>query len=60
MTEFEHATTNAAVAMYESSSNIFSSLLKEVKELSKKKPEATMSPSKVKIVNRVLVPSRSW
>jgi hypothetical protein len=33
---------------------IFEGLLKEVRELSRKKPEATMSASKVKLVNRVL------
>lgn len=54
MTEFEHVTTNAAVETLDSSSGIFESLLREVKELSKKKPEATMSPGKVKIINRVL------
>ncbi|MFZ0496944.1 MAG: hypothetical protein WBE80_04725 [Methylocella sp.] len=54
MTEYEHVTTNAAVETYESSSGIFGSLLTEVKEFSKKKPEATMSAGKVKIINRVL------
>ena len=53
-TEFEHVTTNAVVDTYNSSSGIFESLLREVKELSKKKPEATMNPEKVKIINRVL------
>jgi hypothetical protein len=50
----EFVTTNAAVETYEASSGIFHSLLREVKELSKKKPEATMSAGKVQIVNRVL------
>lgn len=52
--EFEHVTTEAAVETYESSAPIFRGLLVEVRELSKKKPEATMSASKVKLVNRVL------
>lgn len=52
--EFEHVTTDAIVAAYLSSTPIFEGVLKEVRELSKKKPEATMSASKVKIVNRVL------
>lgn len=52
--EFEHVTTNAAVATYEASAPIFAGLLKEVRELSRKKPEATMGASKVKLVNRVL------
>lgn len=54
MSEFEHITTDAAVEVYESSTPIFEGILKEVRELSKKKPEATMSAGKVKIVNRVL------
>jgi hypothetical protein len=53
-TEFEFVTTDAAVAIYKSSSAVFASLLREVKELSKKKSEATMSEAKVKLVNRVL------
>jgi hypothetical protein len=52
--EFEHVTTEAVVEAYESSSGIFAGLLSEVRELSKKKPEATMSTGKVKIINRVL------
>lgn len=52
--EFEYITTNAAVETYTSSAPIFEGLLKEVRELSKKKPEATMSAGKVKIINRVL------
>jgi hypothetical protein len=52
--EFEHITTEAAVASYEASAPIFRGLLEEVRFLSKKKPEATMSAGKVRIVNRVL------
>ena len=52
--EFEHVTTDAAVEIYTSSTPIFNGVLQEVRELSKKKPEATMSASKVKIVNRIL------
>ena len=51
---FEHVTTEATVASYEASVAIFESLLSEVRLLSKKKPEATMSASKVKTINRVL------
>jgi hypothetical protein len=54
MTEFEHVTTRATVEIYNASSGVFESLLAEVKELSRKKPEATMSAGKVKIINRVL------
>lgn len=52
--EFKHITTAAHVKLYEDSKDIFAGLLKEIRELSRKKPEATMSAGKVKIVNRVL------
>lgn len=52
--EFEHVTTNAVVEAYTSSSPIFAGVLREVRELSKKKPEATISAGKVKIINRIL------
>jgi hypothetical protein len=52
--EFQHITVQAFVDRFEASSPIFSGVLGEVRELSKKKPEATMSASKVKIVNRIL------
>jgi hypothetical protein len=55
MTKYEHVTTEIKVQVYESTRPIFQSLLKEIKELSKKKPEATMSTGKVKIINRVLI-----
>lgn len=51
---FPYVTTHARVTEYEASHDIFGSLLDEVKELSKKKPDATMNAGKVKIVNRVL------
>ena len=53
-TEFEYITTDATVETFTSSAPIFDGLLKEVRELSKKKPEATMSAGKVRLVNRVL------
>jgi uncharacterized membrane protein YheB (UPF0754 family) len=52
--EYEHITTAKHVETYEASNDIFEGLLQEVRELSKKKPEATMSVGKVKIINRVL------
>lgn len=52
--EFEDVTTDAAVATYEASTPIFEGLIREIRELSRKKPDATMSAGKVKIVNRVL------
>lgn len=51
---FDDITTDSKVAEYEASHAVFASLLYEVKELSKKKPDATMNAGKVKIVNRVL------
>lgn len=51
---FPNVTTYAIVDEYEASRDVFVSLLHEVKELSKKKPDASMSAGKVKIVNRVL------
>lgn len=54
MSEFEHVTTDAAVATYHAATGVFTALLHEVRELSKKKPDATMSPSKVKLINKVL------
>ena len=50
----EYVTTEAIVRSYKASAPIFSGLLSEIRELSKKKPEATMSSGKVKIINRVL------
>ncbi|KEZ17911.1 MULTISPECIES: hypothetical protein [Sphingobium] len=52
--EFEHVTTEAAVAIYASATGAFSAVLNEIRELSKKKPDATMSSSKVKVINKVL------
>lgn len=54
MIEFKHVTTIAAVETFKSANNVFSALLREVRELSKKKPDATLSGSKVKIINTVL------
>lgn len=51
---FSDVTTDAKVDEYKASYDVFASLLNEVKELSKKKPDATMNTGKVKIVNRVL------
>ena len=54
MSEFENVTTAAAVKTYDSAIGVFSALLGEVRELSKKKPDATLSASKVKLINAVL------
>lgn len=54
MIEFEHVTTAAAVKTYESALGVFHALLHEVRELSRKKPDATLSKNKVKLINNVL------
>lgn len=48
------ATTEEAVSTYLATNNIFLGLLKEIRELSKKKPDAVLSEGKVKIINLVL------
>ena len=47
-------TTEKFVAIYQATNAIFLGLLKEIRELSKKKPDAIMSAGKVNIINRVL------
>lgn len=54
MMDLSNVTTQEAVATYEATHAIFVGLIKEIRELSKKKPDATMSGGKVKIINRVL------
>ncbi len=53
--DFHHATTEESVAAYNATHNIFLGLIKEVRVLSGKKPDATLSKGKVKIINRTLV-----
>ena len=47
-------TTDAKVNAYQASSDVFEGLLREMRELSKKKPDATLSKNKVQILNRIL------
>ena len=54
MTKFEHITTEDIVAAYDASCGVFYGLMTEMRELSKKKPDATLNKSKVKLLNRVL------
>jgi hypothetical protein len=54
MTDFKNVTTAEAVATYIATKEIFNGLIREVRELSKKKPDATLNNGKVKIINRVL------
>lgn len=52
--EVEQVTTDAAVCIYAASRDVFDGLLREIRELSKKKPDTTLTKNKVKILNRVL------
>ena len=54
MTDLQHTTTEAKVAGFDASSGVFGGLMQEMRELSKKKPDATLSENKVKILNRIL------
>ena len=47
-------TSEESVAIYNATNAIILGLLKEIRELSKKKPDAIMSAGKVSIINRVL------
>lgn len=58
MTE-KYYTTAKKVGDYESVFAVFEQLFRELKELCKKKPDATLNGSKVKIINRVLVDVRN-
>jgi hypothetical protein len=54
----QYYTTTAKANAYDGVISVFTELFKELKELAKKKPDATLSASKVKIINRVLVDVR--
>lgn len=49
-----NVTTEEIVHNYNTSFPVFLSILHEVRELSKKKPDAIMSAGKVRLINRVL------
>ncbi|TIO48346.1 MAG: hypothetical protein E5X80_28465 [Mesorhizobium sp.] len=49
-----HRTSQEAVDTYLATVQIFGGLISEVRELSKKKPDATLNKGKVRIINRVL------
>jgi len=55
MSDFEHITTTDSVKTYDSAKGVFDALLHEIRELSKKKPDATLSKSKVNLINAVLI-----
>lgn len=48
-------TTKEKADAYEAVIGVFNEMFKELKELGKKKPETTLSASKVNIINRVLI-----
>lgn len=50
----KYYTTHKKVQEYEAVIGVFNELFKELKDLGKKKPETTLSASKVKLINRVL------
>jgi hypothetical protein len=52
--DLTRVTTEDFVKTYLATNDIFCGLIKEIRELSKKKPDAIMSKGKVKIINRVL------
>ncbi len=54
----EYYTTIEQASAYDGVISVFNELFKELRELSKKKPEATLSASKVKMINRVLIDVR--
>ena len=54
MPKFQHVTSSAKVEEFQASSEVFGGLLQEMRELSKKKPDATLSENKSKILNRIL------
>ncbi|RWM98976.1 MAG: hypothetical protein EOR86_04960 [Mesorhizobium sp.] len=52
--EVTRRTTQVAVDAYLATVEIFSGLISEVRELSRKKPDATLNKGKVRLINRVL------
>lgn len=60
MAKQKYYTTTNLVKSYESTAIVFSQLFKEVKELSKKKPEGAMNKLKVAQINRILADIKSF
>ena len=54
MTQSKNVTTSAKAETFDSCSGVFDGLMTEMRELSKKKPDATLNENKVRILNRVL------
>ena len=60
MKQGQVATTAAEAEAYDATINIFEGLFREIKELSKKKPDAVMSKFKVDQINRLLGDIRAF
>jgi len=56
----KEATTTEKVRIYETTEPLLEALYKEIQDLSKKKPEATLNDSKVKLINRLLSDIQSF
>ena len=50
----EDVTTQETVEVYDTTSDVFEGVLREMRELSKRKPEAILNKRKVAIINRIL------
>lgn len=51
-------TTKEKIEVWETTSPLLSAMYNEIKALSLKKPDATLNPNKVKIINRLLIDIR--
>jgi hypothetical protein len=52
--QYRPTTRSEKAAMWETTSPLLNAMYTEIQELSKKKPEATLNQSKVKLINRLL------
>ena len=55
----KYYTTEPKVRKYEAVIGVFTELFKELKDLGKRKPEATLSASKTTLINRVLMDAKA-
>jgi hypothetical protein len=60
MRYFEYVTTEEKKKAYLETRDVFDGLIKEIRELSKKKSDATLSKGKIGILNRVLVDIKAF
>jgi len=54
MSKDSNETTREKVDVYETTVTLLDAMYKEMQDLSKKKPDGTLNPTKVKIINRLL------